>query len=192
MATTKISALPEASAVNASDVVPVVQSSATKKAAFSVIANYVLNSFTMSLGAVTRTVKTAIDALQTKVGTASLNTTATDLCGAVNEHESDISTINSNYTSLIVEKAYQASFSISANGSQVLKNTDFGTSTPSGYTILGIKSFTTANSAVFVAGINPAGASEVARLHNVASSAQSGTMTVRFLYIRSAAISVVS
>ena len=40
------------------------------------------------------------NSLWTKVGTTTLNTTAKDCSGAINEHESDISTLNSNLTNI--------------------------------------------------------------------------------------------
>ena len=84
--------------IGATECSPIDNGTTNRKVTLADIGAYVLNTLTMSLGNVTRTVKAAIDAIQTKVGTAALDTTAQDLSEAINEHEDDISTLNSNLT----------------------------------------------------------------------------------------------
>lgn len=55
-----------------------------------------------------------ITALDSKVGTASLNTTAQDLSAAINQHEDDISELNSNYNH------YSFSQKVTANSAATL------------------------------------------------------------------------
>ena len=92
----KISQLSSVSEVLGTDESPVVQSSATKKFSMSQLGSYILNSFSsLSLGGVTQTVKSAIDAIATLLGNSSMGTTATTVTGAIAEHESDITSLNS-------------------------------------------------------------------------------------------------
>lgn len=100
----KISALPSATEVTGNDESPGVQSGSTKKFTMSQISEYILNTFSsLSLGGVARTVKAAIDAIATTVtshttllGNSTMGTTATTVTGAIAEHETDITTLNSN------------------------------------------------------------------------------------------------
>ena len=100
----KISALPSATEVTGNDESPGVQYGSTKKFSMSQISEYILNAFSsLSLGGVVRTVKAAIDAIATTVashttllGDTTMGTTATTVTGAIAEHETDITTLNSN------------------------------------------------------------------------------------------------
>ena len=49
-----------------------------------------------SLGGTSRALKTALDTVSDQIGNTTMGTTATTLTGAIAEHESDISTLNSN------------------------------------------------------------------------------------------------
>ena len=100
----KISELTSGNSVNGDDRYPAVQSGSTKKFSPSQMASYILNTFSsLSLGGVVRTVKAAIDSIAatvashtTLLGDTSMGTTATTVTGAIAEHETDITTLNSN------------------------------------------------------------------------------------------------
>ena len=76
------------------------------------------------------------NSLWTKVGTATLNTTAKDCSGAINEHESDINQLNSKLNSCGMI-AYSDTITISANSS---KEIDLSSLLPNGATLKGISS----------------------------------------------------
>ena len=73
----------------------------SRRITLSSIASYVLSNFSsLSLGGVTRTVKAAIDAIATLLGSSSMGTTATTVTGAIAEHEGDITTLTNSVNDL--------------------------------------------------------------------------------------------
>ena len=104
MSSVKISELSSVSEVLGTDESPVVQSSTTKKFSMTQLGSYILDGFSgLSLGGVTRTAKSAIDAIATAlstlsnfIGSTSMGTTATTVTGAIAEHEGDITSLKSN------------------------------------------------------------------------------------------------
>lgn len=73
----------------------------SRRITLSSIASYVLSNFSsLSLGGVTRTVKAAIDAIATLLGSSSMGTTATTVTGAVSEVNTKANTNADNITTL--------------------------------------------------------------------------------------------
>lgn len=104
----KISQLPAVSEVLGTDESPSVQSSTTKKFSMTQLGTYILSSFSgLSLGGITQTAKSAIDALSNFIGNTSMGTTATTVTGAIAEHEGDIISLNSSL-SIMTAKAGSA------------------------------------------------------------------------------------
>lgn len=95
--------------IGATEYTPIDNGSTNRKTTLSAIGTYIINTVTASLGGVTRTIKAAIDAAWTKlgsgsisnvgadvsaaIGNTSLGTTATSLSGAIAEHEGDITAL---------------------------------------------------------------------------------------------------
>ena len=121
----KISELPSGNSVNGDDQYPAVQSGSTKKFSPAQMASYVLNTFSsLSLGGVVRTVKAAIDSIAatvashtTLLGNSTMGTTATTVTGAIAEHETDITTLNSNITPQNISLNAASGFNIATNNS---------------------------------------------------------------------------
>ena len=123
-----------------------------------------------------------------KVGSASLDTSADNLSDAINEHESDISTLNSNLTDLIKFKDYSCSYSVTANGSTAITANDLGVSTPSGYTPLGFYLIATGNANVIARNIysRSTGSNTMVQVKNTSTSALSNlTLEISIAYIKS-------
>lgn len=85
---------------------------------------------------------TDYDTLETKFGdtSATLPTTAQTVVGAIAEHENDISTLNGNLTDTFVIKRYTAQKSITPSAVYITAS-EFGASTPTGYTPIAIVDF---------------------------------------------------
>ena len=92
---------------------------------------------------------------------------------------------------LIKKVGYTYSYTnLAANTVLNITANDFGISTPSGYSVLGITTFYTGSTNVLTRNVtNATGTSTVLSIRNVSSSATSGTAGVTFVYIRSEAIS---
>lgn len=119
------------------------------------------------------------------IGNVALNTTAKTLAGAINEHETDISTLNGKFNNLVIVTEYTYTYSISGNSDLSVTSTQLGCSTPDGYKPIGVGMFNTANNTVFARGFNPrASEGNCLWLHNTSASQQSGTARVAVVYIR--------
>lgn len=95
--------------IGATEYAPIDNGTTNRKTTLSAIGTYIINNVTEALGGVTRTLKAAIDAAWTKLGSGSisnvgadvsaaigndaLGTTATSLSGAIAEHEGDITAL---------------------------------------------------------------------------------------------------
>lgn len=67
----------------------------TKRTPLSRLGNYILNKYAaLQLGGVARTVKAAIDAITSLLGSSNMGTTATTVTAAIAEHEDEISALN--------------------------------------------------------------------------------------------------
>ena len=112
----------------------------TRKSTLARLANYILNKHNLvNLAGLTQTVKSAFQSVLDKIneiveaiGDEPMGTTATTVTGAIAEHESDISELNSKTTYLLLA-ATSASTTISANTSAVV---NFSFSVPTGYRIV--------------------------------------------------------
>lgn len=132
----KISELTSGSSVNGDDQYPAVQGSSTRKFSPSQMASYVLNTFSsLSLGGVARTVKSAIDAVSTLLGDSTMGTTATTVTGAIAEHESDISGLNSNLGGMFKTVNYDQSVGSTAANQIITTNINIA---QTGYTPIGV------------------------------------------------------
>ena len=176
----KISQLSSVSEVLGTDESPVVQSSATKKFSMSQLGSYILNSFSsLSLGGVTQTVKSAIDAIATLLGSSPMGTTATTVTGAIAEHESDISSLNS---SLIIVSEF-TSESVTLNAGEL--TTISVPCSVAGYTLLGVVGLTMTSTEVIAIHRfyqNSAGTAVFITLKNTHSEARTFTVRVRGIY----------
>ena len=88
----KINQLPDLPAVTGTDMFPADNAGGTTgKHTLTKIANFAVNAFTLSLGGVTRTVKAAIDAFQTLLGSTDISDVGDGtLTGAVSALNSDL------------------------------------------------------------------------------------------------------
>ena len=82
---------------------------------------------------------------------------------------------------------YTYDYTIAANESITITGTNFGVSTPSGYSIAGATSWFTGNQYVFAYRFTPqnVGANAILSLHNTSNAAVSGTASVTILYAKS-------
>lgn len=118
---------------------------------------------------------TSISNLQTKVGTAVLDTLAQDLSGGVNE-------LNSNLTNLFIIKQYTYSYSLNANTAVGISPSDFQEVTPSGYEAIGVINFSTGQDDVFVRTLRPTGTTLMNIKNSNLSLSRSSTATIGILY----------
>lgn len=89
-------------------------------------------------GLTANNVQDAIDEVQDEIGNTSMGTTATTLTGAIAEHESDITTLNSKLTTSFIIKRYSTEITAGANNYGVATANALSMSTPSGYTPIGL------------------------------------------------------
>jgi hypothetical protein len=123
-----------------------------------------------------------------KVGSASLDTSADNLSDAINEHESDISTLNSNLTDLIKFKNYSCIYSVTANGNADITANDLSVSTPSGYTPIGFCLIATGDASVITRNIylRATGSSTMVKVRNISTFTLSNILfEISIAYIKS-------
>lgn len=132
-------------------------------------------------------VKTALDSIDSTIGNTAMETTATTLTGAIAEHESDISQLNSNLDHLVKLKTVSYEYSIPANGNLTITGSQMGVDAwDSGYTHLAIRGFSTGNNTAMIRTIlGNVGSGTMAILHNIGSSTTTGTLTLVFVLIKS-------
>ena len=119
-----------------------------------------------------------ITALDSKVGTDTLDTTAQNLCAAINQHETDISELNSKTAFLLEQKVATAS-SITANSSASFDITI----TKEGYHPIGIAGFDTQNTyCLFISMRFMNNTTARTWVKNTSSSAQSASPKITVLY----------
>lgn len=83
---------------------------------------------------------------------------------------------------LLTAVTYTASYSIAANNALILTATDFGISTPDGYTPACLINATSGNNNVMIRGFAISGS--VLMMRNITGSAITGTATIRILYVK--------
>lgn len=98
----KINQLPDLPAVTGTDMFPADNAGGTTgKHTLTKIANFAVNAFTLSLGGVTRTVKAAIDAFQTLLGSTDIigvgDGTVTGAISSLNNDLANIGTVKTGY-----------------------------------------------------------------------------------------------
>ena len=124
-----------------------------------------------------------IDNLNTKVGTANLNTTAQNLCAAINQHEADISGLNNNYENNTVKDIVFRYVTITVPSGTGATSVDITAPSVSGYTFL---TWYTATPSGWVAPLsfqNPGGSST--KLWKPATSSNvGGTASAYALYVK--------
>lgn len=129
------------------------------------------------------TAESNINNLNTKVGTASLNTTAQDLCAAINQHETDINGLNSNYTNNTVKGITFRYVTVTVPSGTGATSVDITAPSVSGYTFL---TWYTATSSGWVSALsiqNPGGAST--KLWKPATSSNLGGAAYAYaLYVK--------
>lgn len=86
----------------------------------------------------------------------------------------------------MVIKTYTCSYAVSGGSQAALTATDFGTSTPSGYTPIGIQRIAAGNANMLIRAYNAkaTGDSAVINLYNNSSSTVSATATIDIVYVR--------
>lgn len=127
--------------------------------------------------------------LANKIGNVTMGTSATTLTGAIAEHESDLATMQSSLNTLFIAKDYSYAYTnLAAGGTLQVTGTMFNTSTPSGYTVMGIRRATSGHVSVALMAILAygTGSSTVLNLKNTHTSAVSGTASISVIYARNA------
>ena len=83
-------------------------------------------------------------------------------------------------------KQYQTSYTVAANAGKALTGTNFGVSTPSGYTPVAIVYFNTSDSNVyaFYLDVRATGGSTLAYIRNTANATVTNTMAIAILYLQ--------
>lgn len=102
---------------------------------------------------------------------------------------SDVASLNTRLSNLVVTKSYTYGYTISANSSLVMTAADFDFATPSGYTPLAIVNMTTGNNSVVFRAVSsaPAGGTSAALVAvNIAGTSQTATATIKVAYIKTA------
>ena len=121
------------------------------------------------------------------LGNTSMGTTATTITGAIAEHEADISGLNSKLDGIIIQKTYDKAYTIDAEARLNILGNEMGYSTPSGYTLLGIISFSSGHGDVTVSSINASAQNTNGlSLRNNAKTAINATARIVVAYIKSA------
>lgn len=122
----------------------------------------------------------AVSALNSKIGNTAMGTTATTLTGAIAEH-------NSKLDGIIIQKTYDKAYTIDAEARLNILGNEMGYSTPSGYTLLGIISFSSGHGDVTISSINASAQNTNGlSLRNNAKTAISATARIVVAYIKSA------
>lgn len=98
--------------------------------------------------------------------------------------------VNANLNKLLVTRNYDYDYTVNANSALEISATDFGKTTPSGYTPVGIITFTTRSNNVIPRSLDATALANgaVIILRNVSSAAVSAKVSVRVLYARSASV----
>lgn len=116
------------------------------------------------------------------IGNTALTTTAQTLSGAIVEHESDISTLNSKILSYTTTRTVQWFYSLTANGNS---NTNLYTlienNLPANYRFLGLAGFTTGNVQVVPISIRYSDSAYSLQIRNLSNSEQTGTVTIYYI-----------
>ena len=79
---------------------------------------------------------------------------------------------------------YTAQYTCAANNALAITDSDFGMSTPSGFTPCCITQATTGNNNVLIRGYGVGVGNNVLIVRNVSSSSASATATIRVLYVK--------
>lgn len=122
------------------------------------------------------------------MGNLSLPTTAQTLSGAIAEHESDISELNSNLGSMLILKDYSFTYSVNANSGANITANQLEAVTPTGYTPLTFYRLATGSASVLPRNVFPqkTGNENMVQVHNISSSNVSNvTLQFSIIYIRS-------
>ena len=96
--------------------------------------------------------------------------------------------LTSKVTDAFMIKPYRKSYTIASNSALILTADDFGVSTPSGYTPVGVVQFTSGNGDVYVRGLNIAATGQDGMLYlkNTKNSEITVTAYMQILYVKEA------
>ena len=122
------------------------------------------------------------DGIIAKVGTDTLDTTAQDLSGAVNELKGDMD-------SALKIVTYTTSVTITAGSNLAVNGSEFNISIPSGYTPMGIIQVNTNHNSVNVGRFRFAISGLVLSLHNFYSSDLTTNIDITVLYAKTNLVS---